>query len=47
MYMQGIGSNATVTGDASNSTAVNFGADVIPIAISVGVAHMCYYKRPW
>jgi alpha-tubulin suppressor-like RCC1 family protein len=40
-FLQGIGSNATVTSDASKSIAVSFGADVIPIAISVGSFHTC------
>jgi alpha-tubulin suppressor-like RCC1 family protein len=38
--MQGTGSNAPGT-DASKSIAVDFGTDVIPIAISVGSVHTC------
>jgi alpha-tubulin suppressor-like RCC1 family protein len=39
--MQGIGSNATVAGEASTAKAVKFGTGVVPIAISACNFHTC------
>jgi alpha-tubulin suppressor-like RCC1 family protein len=39
--IQGIGNNATVTGDASKTKAVNFGTGVVPTAIAVGNHFAC------